>query len=403
MSNIAKGVAKRVAYKKETAWGTIAPAAGAKYLRRVTANFNLTKETYESNEIRTDYQVVDMRHGIRSAEGSLNGELSPGSYAPFMASVVARDFTAGVTATGVAITIGVSGELYTLTRDAGNFTLGGFAVGNVVTLTGAGLNGDNVGNNLMIVGMTPLALTVVALTGVKPIAEGPIADVTVAVKGGVTYAPQDGHTDDSYTFEEYYADINQSEVYTGVKVGSMAVQLPTTGLVTCDFNFMGKNLEKTGTSQYFTAPTASGTDGVFASVSGALVVNGQPVALITSLDFTVDRGLEPANVVGSNFAADVFTGRIRVSGNFSTYFQDAQFRDYFDDEAKISIAVALSTGEEKDAEVVSFTFPTVKMGSATKNDGEMGIVQDHSFTALLALNTGAGIESTIIIQDTTQV
>jgi hypothetical protein len=29
------------------------------------------------------------------------------------------------------------------------------------------------------------------------------------------------------------------------------------------------------------------------------------------------------------------------------YFQDAVFRDYFDDEAKISIIVALTTGEEK--------------------------------------------------------
>ena len=40
---IAKGVAKKVGYRKEATWGTLAGATGAKYLRRVTANFNLTK------------------------------------------------------------------------------------------------------------------------------------------------------------------------------------------------------------------------------------------------------------------------------------------------------------------------------------------------------------------------
>ena len=120
---IAKGVAKKVAYKKEAPgqWGVLPGAAGAKYLRRVTATFNLTKEAYESNEIRTDYQVADMRHGIRSVDGSLNGELSPGSYADFMASVLARDFTAGSSATGLSVTIAASGVFYTIARATGDW------------------------------------------------------------------------------------------------------------------------------------------------------------------------------------------------------------------------------------------------------------------------------------------
>lgn len=401
---IAKGVAKKVGYKKETAWGSLAGATGAKYLRRVTANFNLTKETYESAEIRTDYQVADMRHGIRSAEGSLNGELSPSTYADFMQSVLARDFTAGVSVTGLSLTIAVSGAYHTLTRGTGSWLTDGVLAGNIIRLSGAGLNAANAGNNLLVLSVTALALTVKVLSEVALVAEGPIASVVATVVGKQTYAPLSGHTDDSYTVEEWYSDIAQSEVYTGMKVGSMAVQLPATGLVTCDFSFMGKNLEKKGQVQYFTSPTAAGTDGIFASVSGSLVVNGVPVALITSLDFTVERGLEAANVVGSNFAADVFTGRIRVNGNFSTYFQDGTFRDYFDSEAKISLVVALTTGSEKDAEAVSFVFPVVKLGSATKDDGEMGIVQQHSFTALLNDVTSTGlVASTMLVQDTSLV
>jgi hypothetical protein len=122
------------------------------------------------------------------------------------------------------------------------------------------------------------------------------------------------------------------------------------------------------------------------------------------MDFTVDRGLEAANVVGSNFAADIFTGRIRVNGNFSTYFQDAVFRNYFDAENTISLVVALSVGKGKTDDVISFTMPKVKVGSATKSDSENGIVQDHSFVALLNDVSTAGLApTTILIQDTAVV
>lgn len=403
---IAKGVSKRVAYKKEGAstWGTPAGPTGSKYIRRVTSNFNLTKETYESAEIRTDYQVADFRHGIRSVDGSINGELSPGAYADFMASALARDFTAVTPIAGVSVTIAASGTFFTVTRSAGSWLADGITIGNVLALTGAGLNVDNASNNLLVVALSATVATVQVLSGTPLIAEGPITPVGVAVRGKVTYAPETAHTDDSYTFEEFYADISQSEVYTGNKVGSVAVTLPTTGLVTTDITFMGKDRPLKNTTQYFTTPAAAGTSGIFASVSGALVVNGQAVGLITSLDFTTDRGLEGANVVGQNTMAQVFTGRIRVTGNFSTYFQDAIFRDYFDNESTISLVVALSTGVEKNADVVTFTIPKIKVGSADKADAEMGIIQSHSFQALLnTVTTGGLAPTTLAINDTSLV
>lgn len=401
---ISKGVNKRVAYKKETVWGTPAGASGAKVLRRVTSNFNLAKETYESQEIRQDYQVADMRHGIRSVAGSINGELSPGSYSDFFQSVVARDFTVVAPVSSLSVTIATAGSLYTVTRATGSWLTDGFRVGNVVLLSGAGLNVANANNNLLIVSMTATILTVRVLSGVALVAEGPIASVTATVPGKVTYAPLTGHTDDSYTVEEWYSDISQSEVFVGNKVGSVAVQLPTTGLVTTDITFQGRNLDTKGAVQYFTSPTAAGTTGIFAAVSGALVVNGTPTALITSADFTIERGLEAANVIGTNLSADIFTGRIRVNGNFSAYFQDGAFRDYFDSEATISLVVALTADSTKNSPVMSFIVPKIKLGSADKADGEMGIVSSHSFTALLNGVTSAGLnQTTIQIQDSTLV
>ena len=402
MSIAAKGVAKKVAYAKETAWGVAPSGSGpSKYLRRVTADFNLEKESYESNEIRTDYQVADFRHGVRSASGSLSGELSPKSYADFMQSVVGRDFTAGVSASGLTVDIAASGQFFTITRGTGSFLTAGFKVGQIVRMTGAGLATANQNNNALVVAVSATTLTVRVLSDTPMVAETNISGVTVQVVGKYTYAPLANHTDDSYTIEQWFSDIGQSEVFTGMKVGSMSVSLPATGLVTCDFSLMGKDLARTGTAQYFTAATPSGTEGIFAAVNGALIVNGQPVGVVTSMDFNIERNMENLSVVGSNSTADIVTGRIRATGNMSVYFTDTAFRDYFDNETPVSVVIALTTAGVKNADAMSFTFPKVKLGSFTKDDGEGAITASASFTALLKEANSDGLETTTVaIQDT---
>lgn len=383
---ISKGTAKQVGYKKETTWGTLAGTTSGKLLRRVTASFNLVKDAYESSEIRTDRQIADYRHGVRSAEGSLNGELSPATYADFMGSIVGKDFA---TSTASAASVAVDGTGNIGVVSGADFIAAGFKVGMVVQTAAA--------KNMLVTTVGTTSMSVISLNGTT------IADetgVTVAAVGKVTFVPTSGHTDDSYTVEEWYADIGQSEVYTGMKLNSMAVQLPATGLTTVDFGFAGKDLTQKGTTQYFTSPTAQNSNGIFAAVNGVMLVAGQPVALVTSADFTVERATENATAVGSNSVAEIFTGRIRVTGNLSVYFQDATFRGYFDEETPVSIVLALTTDSTDDSQFVTFTLPKVKLGSFTKDDGELGIVASTSFQALLNDVTTGGLPATTIqIQD----
>jgi hypothetical protein len=402
---LAKGVAKKIAYKLETNWGE-APTVltGARYLSRVTGQFNVNAETLQSNTIRTDRQIEDYRLGTRSGDGSLNTELSPGSLDDFFAAALAKDFAAGGTTASTSVTIATSGDFYTITRSTGSWLTDGFYVGNVVRMTGAGLNTANVGNNLLILSMTATVLTVKTLGDNVLVAEGPIATVAVSVVGKQTYTPQTGHTSKSFAFEEWFEDVTVSELHLGNKVNTLAVQLPTNGFCTADVSFMGKGKMVTGASQFYTSPTAAPSNGLTVSVSGAVVVNGVPAGVITSADFSIDRGLEAANVIGTNYAVEMFDGRVNVSGNISTFFENGTFRDYFLNENKISLIFALSTGSEKDAEVISFVFPTVKLGSSTRDDGENGLIQQHSFQAILNTDAATGlVPSTMLVQDTSLV
>ena len=402
------GINKVTAYAKETTAGTAANVANGVVARRVSSNFNLQKETYQSDEIRVDYQMADYRHSTRTVDGSLSSELFAGAWEDFFAAALSRDFTAGATTGAASATFAVDAGAGTITRSAGDFLTDGFKVGEIVRATGFAQAGNN-DNNLLILSVTSTVLTVVVLGDTPLVTEAEGELVTVAATGQKTYAPQTGHTDDSFTFEEYYSDIDESEVFVGNKVNSAAVSLPATGMATVDFGFMGIDFDETnsGSGQYFTAPVEAGCGGSFAAVNGALIVNGVAVALVTSVDFTINRNLSTQAVVGSNVTPEVYEGRILVDGSFSTLFEDGTFRDYFVNETEVALAVALTASNEKDADAISFVFPRIKINSADKDDGENQITSTHSFQALLKCdNAGAGTDSektTMVVQDTSLV
>lgn len=397
--NIANGVEKVLIYQREDGcWGELPSVPVGQAVRRVTGNFSLSKESYSSEELRSDHQMVDFRHGVRSVEGSINGELSPGTYSDFIAAALARDFTAVTGETGLTVDISDAGApIYTITRSAGDFTTSNLKVGQVVQLSGA--NVANNGKNLLIVAMTTTVLSVIVLNGGTLVNDLAATPVSITAPGKVTYIPSTGHTDVSYTVEEWYNDIQQSEVTTGNKVNTVGISLPATGLVTADFAFMGKDLVRAETTKFFTNPTAQGEDRVFASVSGALIIDGVPVSLVTSLSININKNLTSEAVVGSNVKPTMEYGRILVDGEFSSMFSGKQFADAFRDEKEIALVCALTTGTENDAQFMTITLPRIKINSDTKNDGEQAIVSTHSFQALKGDGTNGFVASTIMIQD----
>ena len=398
----ASGINKVVSYKKETSFGTLpSPTTGGQTLRRVSSTFNLTKETYQSEEIRTDYQLVDFRHGVRAVEGSISGELSAGTYADFLASALARNWTAATPSALGSTTIASVGGTYTITRTTGSWLTDTVRVGNVIRLTGFATANNNV--NLLVIALTATVATVVALNGIKLTNETVASGGTYKVQGKTTYAPTTGHTDDSYTFEEWYADIGQSEVTVGNKVNTVGIALPATGLTTVDLSFMGQDLKQRGVSQFFTTPTAQNSNGIFAAVNGALIVNGAPVALVTGANFNINRNMTSEAVVGSNIKPEIYEGRIIVDGDFTTLYQDGTFAGYFDNETEISLVVALTTNSLPNSEFMSFTIPRLKLSTDTKDDGEKGIVSSNSFQALKGFGANGFEATTLMIQDSTLV
>lgn len=398
----ATGIFKLVAIKREVTFGTIPAAASAQLLRRVTSTVDLSKDTYQSNEIRPDMQIADYRHGVRRIKGSISGELSPKTYSDPFSAMLKRDFTAGASVAGVSVTIAGSAGAWTVTRAAGSYLSDGFKIGDVIRLTVGALNAANINKNLFVTGLTATVATCIVLNSTAMVAEGPIVTTTIAVQGKKTWIPLTAQTDISYSMEHWYNDITQSEVFSGIKFDKAAVNLPPTGMATVQFDVLGQNITPSQV-RYFTSPTAITTLGVVAAVNGILLVNGTAQTVVTGLSINIDPAFSGDPVVGANVIPNLFAGPVTITGQFTAYFTDQVLRDLFVNETESSLMVALTTDNTATADVITFVMPRIKVGGQQKSDGVGGIVQTFPFQALLNVNGGTGISSeatTISIQDT---
>lgn len=406
MTTLASGSFKQLIYKKQSALGTKATAGSAQMLRRVTSTIDKKKANYTSKEIRPSMQRSDMRHGVVAIDGTMSGELSPGTYGDFMASLLRQLWQTAVTS-GAIITVTAavtSGQAGTFTRSSGSYFTDGFKVGRVVRWTGWATTGTpNNSTNMLITALTATVMTVMVLAPGGLVGAKAAGDTVTCLEAGKsTWIPTTGHTRDYYTIEHNFADIVQSEQFKDCVISQMDVKLPPTGLATVDFPVMGIDMD-TSTSAYFTSPTGATSAGITAAVNGALFVQGIQVGLITGLNFSVKGNFTTVGgVVGSNLEPDITPGPMDVDGQITVVFTDAVMRDYFLNETEVSIVTAFTTGTSATADFIAFTFPRAKMGGASKDDGEKSLIMTMPFVALENVLGGAAtatVVTAIGIQD----
>jgi hypothetical protein len=392
-----QGINKILAFKKETTWGTAAGDTGGTQLRRVTGSFQLEKDAYASNEILASQQTRDFRHGTRRSTGTIAGELSGNAYEEFMQAALRKDFAAGVTSGALTV---LASTATTIVRSAGSFVTDGFKVGDVINVTGFTSAGNN--GLSLITAMTATILTVSSLAGQTRSIEAEGDSVTVLVKGKKTFVPQSGHTDDSFTIEEFYSDADISRVFLGEQVDTMALSLQPNSMATVDFGFLGKDaLAPTG-SQYFTTPTATSGEGIYSAPDGFLFIDGVANGLVTGLTINLANNITQEAVIGSTSIGAKSRGKVAVTVDGTAIFEDTDILGYFDAETEISLTYVLMSSDNNNA--FSIHMPRVKIGSATTDDGEKVIILSFSGTALEYTGSAVGVEPTTIqIQDTTLV
>jgi hypothetical protein len=391
------GTGRIIAYKKEASFGTLPTNdSSAKQLRRVSFGLGLKKDAIRSAEIRRDYQRAAARHGMRKVDGTINGELTLGSYADFIGSALRRTFAA-VAALSPLTNVTASVGAPQFVRASGSWITDGLRVGMTFRWTGWTTGGvANNDKNFTIIALTALNMTVAESVAAKASGDS----VTATPVGKSTYVPLTGHVDDSYSFEDWAPAVTQSLRYLGNKVASVELDMPPNDKESIALGFMGVNrVTPKPTTQYFTSASAASTGQMQTGLSGSLYIGGVAVAILTAFKLSVSGDPEVRAVVGSNLSPDVFQGSVDVSGSMSVLWQSGTIDDYFDLEQEVPIVIQLLDTTSATSGFMNIAIPYAKISGGELDDNEKAVVQSFDFTARVGDGANGYEATTIWIQD----
>jgi len=355
-----------VAYKANAgAYGAPAVSgAGAIGFRPVSGGLNLTKGTIQSRENRRDGMTTRARHGQKAVQGSYQAELSVGAFdtlfeaafrSTWAAATTITQATAGMATATLSCTSGV------ITASAGNFITAGLRVGDVIAFA-SGLTG-NLNTNLQIVGLTATTITVAQT--LAPVA-GPIATWSLTARRKLVQSATLVERD--FSFEEYEADIDQSERFDGVRVTGFDLEMSPNNLLMATFNLMGQTglpLDS-ASSPYFTAPTFS--VGLPLSVADASIRLGSANLVDLTgfkLSFSLNSGV--AEVIASQVTPNVFNNLATLTGSITGLRSDLSRVSDFLAETQLALHLLATEVESEPKDFFALSITNLTLGGVNKS------------------------------------
>jgi hypothetical protein len=364
----ASGSEHDVTYVAESTFNTTPGSPSMKALRvRQGVNLDLTKSTLTSDENRSDRQVETERHGNNQTSGDVPFELSYGSQDDFIEAALQGTWAASVSLSDDDISF-AAGDNSINTAGAVDFSV--LEAGDEITVTGSG-EGDN-NDTYAVVSATT---TKIVVSGVTIVTESAGATITIVSSRMRVKA---GKVNRSFTVERRFTDISQFLRYTGQRVNTMSLSIAPDAMVTGSFGLIGAGMTRAGTT--LGAPSAAPTTEVVDSFTGTIEEGGVTIAIITSIELSLDNGINPLFVIGSKDAANTDRGRSNLTGTVMAYFEDGDLLDKFINETESSIYLTLpdAAGNE-----IRITLPRIKYnGGSVPAQGEGAVIMTLPIRAL---------------------
>lgn len=383
---------------------TTAPgASGGQLLRRVTHTLNLRKNTFQSNEIRSDRQIGDFRHGNRRVEGSISGELSPGTYFDLIEAAMRGTKATALAKSNTEFTsCAADNATSKFTFAGGDPVSEGFRVGDVIRFTNLSEASNN-SKNFTILSFGGTSNREVTVSP-APTSHSADTSFNVARPGRTIAVPSSSFVSRLFAFEDHDEATDISRLFTECRVTGFGLRMPAEGMDTIDIPVMGRGqtVYSAGSAPFFASPTAITSSGVTAGANGLVQVGGTTVGVITDIALSFAMTADAPSVRGQLFPPEIFLGRAVVTGTLSALFENATFLENFTDEDEISLLVRADAGGGDAPECISIYLPRVKLGGAdVSRSGDGAQALNLPFQALRYLGAGAGIETTTIrIHDT---
>lgn len=284
--NVALGSNLEALYAVEDSWGELASSFDVYKLRTTGFGINMTRDSFTSDELRSDRQTADHRQGMDQVSGDLPVELSYNSFDDLIASAMFNDWTEDSLP---EITIGTTQKSLRISR---NFP----AVNQYHEFSGCVVNSWSVS-----VEPNAIITSTFSMTG----------------KGMDTYSEDGGYEDGEYVDSDNTSDRKLTS---------------------------GEDKSTDSPFDSFSGSLYIG-DGENDPSDSA-----NEIAVVTGIEFTLENALSPMQVIGAKQAVGLIEGRASVSGTLSAYFVDSDMINRFLRELETSLLFTLTDNNDQSYE-----------------------------------------------------
>jgi len=348
---IAAGSRVNLAIVEEVTRNTT-PATNFTTLRYKSENLSLKKETFQSEEHRSDRAISSIRHGMRTVDGNIEVEASVGGHDMLFEGALAGTWAAGTSVS--TVTAVASGNK--LTRATGSFITDGYLVGDIITISGYATAGNN--GTARVTAVAALELTI-ASTGLFAKTLSNDTGGAVILKGKRL---KTGTTLKTYSIEEGFLDVSEYRKFTGCAVNEMTITIQPKQIVSVSFGMIGMDSDAMQSSAFAPGYTASGTNEPLDAYNGGLWEGGVANTIVTGATIRLSNGRSTDGVVGSPITPDIFEGRTAISGTISVFFDDAATYNKFRNETSTNLDIVLK--DPNGTDFLRVVVPAIKLNSA---------------------------------------
>jgi hypothetical protein len=328
-----------VALTRETSIGVNATVTGATTVRLIDSpGLEYKRGPLQSAEKLASALKAMGRLGAATVEGSYNSEITAGGHIDLLNESLMRSAWVTTAVIGFATMTTVALGTNTVTAAGGDWiATQGLRVGDIFTITGTTTTANN-SLRVPIIAIGTLTLTVPAGTFVTlaATATGTLTRLRKLTNGTTP-------TRYSYTVEQYDADTDLSEKFYGCRLIGANFDFKPNAIPTVQYSFLGlgRTILTTGTSPYFTSPSAT-TGQPMMATDASIYSNGAAVATWTGLTLNFAIEAQPENVIGSVYGVDVFDNDFGVTGTITALRSDFAALTAFDAETEFDIGVLLT-------------------------------------------------------------
>lgn len=202
-----------------------------------------------------------------------------------------------------------------------------------------------------------------------------------------------GTTPKYLTIEDSALDIVQYRRFTGCAVNTLSMTIKPNEIVKMQMGIIGKDMTTAQLPLDSSITDASGQD-PFDSFSGTILEGGVSLANVSSLEFTIENGMAPTFVIGSDVTPQLEFGRAKVSGTMQAYFENLNLLNKFINETPSTLEFSLTDGVS--GNTYTFLFPNIKYsGGDLPVQNEQSKMISLPFVALLDSTEETNLKLTI--------